>query len=447
VVVVVVTKFVFRLVKLRGRLGFKPGARFLCCGYLAPSFLKPTPNFMTTTKTDNFNQTLEQISKKAMDLSHSLRSAMDFAFPSVNGARACGRALGLKRQLGWQVYTISHASDYAIVLRSMPKQLGWKLVLNSLANKNCSASVLNHLRACIESLELQMNKVATDRSMLRAVTAGELGSAHQIKTMLRARAAAVRANEFIHGISVQTLLSAFMVGPAGANGVVDIATVTAFHGVKRSRASAAWPLYYTLECYDPQRSARGVFAKKYSRAKIGALVSDLSTPGVGNTCLRMRKDGQTNVVDLLDRGLDRSEAAHFCFLEHLKSAGSVGAKISQSHAMFLITTPIERAVVQVWLHKSVRIITDPSGSLVSSPNLNRRVMESNTVERLPLEAVAEMIHGPHLPASLRQYASSHQELLRRAAHKLRAPLSEFVAYQLDVANPPWMSMLVLSFDC
>jgi hypothetical protein len=69
------------------------------------------------------------------------------------------------------------------------------------------------------------------------------------------------------------------------------------------------------------------------------------------------------------------------------------------------------------------------------------------MERLPLEAGAVSVERPSLPAALRKHSAAHAELLSRAAERLGAPIEEFVGFQLEVPNPPWMSMVAMSFDC
>lgn len=55
--------------------------------------------------------------------------------------------------------------------------------------------------------------------------------------------------------------------------------------------------------------------------------------------------------------------------------------------------------------------------------------------------------APTLPAALRAHSAVHAELLSRGARRLGAPIEEFVGFQLDVPNPPWMSMVAMGFDC
>jgi hypothetical protein len=402
---------------------------------------------MTQTESASFDSTSTLITECALDLHRTLRSALDLTVPGVNGARACGRSLGLRRHLGWQVYTIAHSGDHATVLRALPMARGWTLVLQALKRLGCPASVLQPLKASIQRLEAQFGRSKADGPTLRAAAAGALDTAQQRAQMLRARASATRANEYIHGIKAESQVSAFMIGPADAKGVVDLASVTALCGVRRSRPGSAWPLYYTLEAYDDQQPKRGVSTGKYGRKGVPPLVQGLSSAAAKSGVLRMGKDGDTHMVEFVDVGSQRGEPMDFAFLECLRGAGSVKPSDTESRLMFLINTPMDRAVVEVWFHKSVTLRNDPSALLVSSPSLNRRVLAAHGIERLPLEAGTVPVDAPKLPRALKRRDEAHAQLLALGAKSLGAPMAEFRGFQLEVKDPPWMSMLMLAFDC
>ena len=402
---------------------------------------------MSDPKQLNFDTANARITEAALGLHRALRDALERALPSIEGARACGRALGLTRHLGWQVHAIARTTDHATVIRSLPKTRGWKLVLDSLERHGCPDKPLRALREAIRHLDERLGAGAGHLPALRAAAAGALDTAAQRNAMLRARAHATRANEFLHGVGFRTYLSAILVGPAGPDGAVGMAAATSIHGVRRSRPGAAWPIYYALETHDDQQPKRGVVTAARRGSAIAPLVRDLSSPEAGTGCLRMHSDGDTRMVELLDRGTANEEPLDLAFLEHIGKAGTLRVASTRWRLMFLMTTPTERAVTEVWFHRSVKLVNDPAAMLMSSPNLNRRVLAEHSLERLPLEASAVPVGRPTLPAALRRHAGVHGELLSRAAGRLGAPIEEFTGFQLDVPNPPWMSMLAMAFDC
>jgi len=402
---------------------------------------------MQHPKQQSFEVASARITDAAMKVHHALREALDAAAPSLDGARACGRALGLRRHLGWQVYTMAHASDHAAVIAALPKARGWQLVMQALQNCGCADRSLRALRQAVDAMHAELTARAADRSALRAVAAGALDTPAQRSAMLRARANATRANELLHGVGVKTYLSASLIGPVRAGGKVGMATATSIHGVQRSRPGAPWPIYYTLESYDEKRAAIGVSTAKHRGKGIPPLQRDLCSPNMDMDCLRMHRDGETRMVELLDRGSANTTPLDLAFVEHIETASVVRDAAIRWRLLFLMTTPTERTVTEVWFHRSVKLVNDPAAMLMSSPNLNRRVLAERTLERLPLEVGAVQVAKPTLPLAMRQHAGVHAELLQRGAQRLGAPLDEFVGFQLSMPNPPWMSMVELAFDC
>ena len=402
---------------------------------------------MAPSRPPTFEATNARITAAALELHRALRDALERVLPSVDGARACGRALGLRRHLGWQVYAIARTADHAAVMRALPKARGWALVLKALHDADCPEKPLKALREAIRAMDHELAAGATALPALRAAAAGALDTAAQRAAMLKARANATRANAVLHGVSVKTYLSSFLIGPARADGAVGMATATSIHGIRRTRPGAAWPIYYTLEAHDEANPSSGVATMKHRTSGIPPLVRELSSPAADASCLRMHRDGETLMVELLDRGPANTDPLDLAFVEHLEHATTLREARTRWRLLFLMTTPTERTVTEVWFHRSVKPATDPSAALVSSPNLNRRVLAEHGMERLPLEAGAVSVERPSLPAALRKHSAAHADLLSRAAERLGAPIEEFVGFQLEVPNPPWMSMVAMSFDC
>jgi hypothetical protein len=402
---------------------------------------------MASSRPTTFEATNARITAAALGVHRALRDALDRVLPKVDGARACGRALGLRRHLGWQVYAIARTADHVAVMRALPKARGRVLILKALHDAGCPEEPLKMLREAFRVMDRELASNATTGPALRAAAAGALDTAAQRAAMLKARANATRANAVLHGVSVKTYLSSFLIGPVGADGAVGMATATSIHGVRRSRPGAAWPIYYTLEAHDTAHPSRDVATMKHRTSGIPPLVRDLSSAAADASCLRMHRDGETLMVELLDRGPANADPLDLAFVEHLKQVCTLKEARARWRLLFLMTTPTERTVTEVWFHRSVKPATDPSAALVSSPNLNRRVLTEHGMERLPLEVDAVPIDRPSLPVALRKHSVTHAELLSRAAQRLGAPIEEFAGFQLEVPNPPWMSMVAMSFDC
>ena len=383
----------------------------------------------------------------AMALHDSLRRILDRLFPALDGARACGRALGLRRNLGWQLFTIAHTTDYAGIVRALPQRHGWEIAVRALEVRQATKDELRVLSKAVSDLRGLLDAPGGSRSTLRAAAAGALDSAAQRRKAVRMRAAATRANAHIHGIKVRMCVSSIMIGPVRPRGVVDIVAATTIDGLCRTRPGSAWPIYHTLEAIDDKRACLGVMSGRYRAVGIPPLAADLSTAGAAEKWLRLRSDGKTQFVELRDRGAEHANPLRLAFLAFLPRSGSVLRSETESRLLFLMNAPTERGVVEVWFHQSVSLRNDPSALLLSSPNLDRRVLSAYEIERLPLEKNAEPVKGSKIVGISPEAGASHTELLRRGSARLGAAMEDFRGFRLDVTHPPWMSMLALAFDC
>ncbi len=138
-------------------------------------------------RNSDLTATFATLSTHTTKLRIAMQEALEKVLPLSSGARACGRALGLKRSLGWQVYALANASDAATTLRALPRVQGWDFILQAFARSGCPARELNALRAEAKALESFLRLSRIDRDLLRAAACGGLDSARETNAMLRAR--------------------------------------------------------------------------------------------------------------------------------------------------------------------------------------------------------------------------------------------------------------------
>jgi hypothetical protein len=104
------------------------------------------------TPTPDFPAVVEELAELVSDLRASLQVALQGIVPENSGARACGRALGISRGLGWSVYTVLTVSDPPTVIRAMPRGKGWGQVLARLKKLGRPATELVALKRASERL-------------------------------------------------------------------------------------------------------------------------------------------------------------------------------------------------------------------------------------------------------------------------------------------------------
>jgi hypothetical protein len=390
-----------------------------------------------------FAAVVAEVSALVGSLRRALREALDHAMPELNGARACGRALGLKRDLGWKVYAIATTDDATTVLRLLPRRTGWNLVLKGLRGAGCSPGRIRTLEAAIDSIVQRLDAASVDRALLRAVAAGGLDSSRESLAMVRGRNAARKANEEIYGVRAESFLGVFLVGPPDPHGHIDLFSFGQFDGLRRLRPGPAVPVHHSMQVWQPEwkglRAGEGVGTV----AALPSLVADLSDPEIGAGLLRAVARPTGTVLEYLGDGSEPPRGHRAVFADFMPKGGTLGPDVDPAEFKIVIDLPIANALLEVWLHRSIRRHSEPAAALLGSFGRVPVLGEQVDFMRLPLETSAQAITRPSLPLPFARGRRTHHEMVARAAAAVAQPVSEFEGFRVVVPDPPIGSHVAL----
>jgi hypothetical protein len=378
-------------------------------------------------------------------LQASLREALRSVLPDLGGARACGRALGLKRGLGWSLYTVLTVEDPPTILRSMPRRAGWELIFESLKRLECQPRLVAALRRSVKRLLDRLEDAALDRSMLRAAAAGGLDTTREITTMLKSRRSMRRSAEEVHGLRVQAKIGSFLIGPADRKGFVDLIALLEYESLKRLRPGHPFPIHQRVQAWHPTMKDLKYSAPLKVGGAIPGLVGDLSTAGVAAHDLEVGTGDDERTIFFHGERTFARESVRITFAECLRKAGSVGHQDDLVNLDLAIYEPAAFVVVEAWIHESIRRTTEPAAMLYMHYGSSFRLGERRDRVRVPLEAEVKPISNATLPAIIRGSSVSHEKVLIRGAETLKAPLDEFVGYRVVVPDPPIGSRIMLEW--
>ena len=195
----------------------------------------------------DFEAILSALSDSVDELQRVLREALDVSLsPSSSGVRACGRALGVTRFLGWSCWNVAYALDLPTALHALPGTRGWNAIIEGLRGQGCPAPLLARLRRAVADLSQRLPAGRMNAALLRSIAAGTLDTAHQAGAVRRARRQARAAAEVLHGMRADGNVAAFVLAPSPHGGRIDAATFSIFEGLRRLRPGPAWPIYRWL---------------------------------------------------------------------------------------------------------------------------------------------------------------------------------------------------------
>ena len=385
---------------------------------------------------DAFSTAVRELTTLVDHLRSELREALEAVIPVLDGARACGRALGLKRGLGWKIYAVATSSELPEAIAALPREAGWRLVFASLRKARCPATKLAALEKAVATLQDRLESGDFRRPMLRAIAAGQLDSPRETASLLMARRAVREGNEEICGIRCRSRLGFYAIGAADGEGRISLATCSIKDGLRRLRPGPPVAIKSLSRAWHPQWEEDKYARPLGTSARSGWLVADLSTPGVWEDHLEIRDGSRGPIVYFEETATEADRAVRTVFAEFMKHAGTTGHADDRVDIHFGVSLPTAHCAFEAWIHRSLVLKTEPSASLAASLELVPARESEGDLVPLPLETRAERLEAPALPASLRAIARTHREMLSRAAAALDATVDDFVGYRVAVPDPP-----------
>ena len=95
---------------------------------------------------------LAALERRATALSAATDAAIRTVVPDPTAVRACGRVLGLNKNLAWKLVNLAAATDIATVLSTLPGGRGWQKTIVALTQSNCDPGLVEDLREAIDAL-------------------------------------------------------------------------------------------------------------------------------------------------------------------------------------------------------------------------------------------------------------------------------------------------------
>ena len=87
-------------------------------------------------------------------------------------SRQVAEAIGLDKTLGWRCLRIATIADEAAILGSLPREKGWRKILDGLAAAGCPDDLHRDLSKAVAELTSRLQDKGLSREALSVITAG-----------------------------------------------------------------------------------------------------------------------------------------------------------------------------------------------------------------------------------------------------------------------------------
>ena len=399
------------------------------------------PGLLMSLPESDFESTLRLVSAEVEALQSALRAALESVLPESTGARACGRALGLTRFLGWATWNLAYAPDVPAAIRSLPGIRGWKSILAALRKHGCPDGRVSTLEKASASVTEIFSKRKISVTLLRSIAVGGLDTERDATRIRSARRDARAAAETLLGVRASLNAVASIVGPPDPDGFVDMASLSLFAGLERLRPGPAWPIFRWSYINREGRGASPQRAAIEPGAKL-PLVARLSSPGLDAAELRLVEHERHPIFEFLAPRPGRIGGLQAAFGEWTRHGGQILPTETRTDICLVATIPTRTAILDLFLHRDVPFVGEAAAGLYTAPDpmgvARMREGDQHLVEsgRLPLEVEATTPAGTGLPARWKSCDAAWRALVDRGFRAIRGRPADFRHIRIEVPDPP-----------
>ena len=401
---------------------------------------------------DSYDSLLQEVDRLATAVRTTLRRCFETTLLPGTGARGCGRALGLRRNLAWKAFAIANSADLPSLLRALPGESGWVLVFEAIERTGrCDPSDLADLRDAVQALSDRISAERLDPAALRAIGSGSLESVSERRAMLRSRRSAFTASKQIYGVHAKARIGAFLVAPSAGDGdpTVDLAAVTIIEGLDRTRPGPSFPFYHRIRTHQAGVSGTRL-GGDLMPGELAPLVPTLTSEGAIPEEIRLggrANEREQDHFEFVQRSPRRVGSLRAAFAECSRRVASPFVSGDDTHAELRMPTPmpVETVVFDVLIHRDVPRGSEPAASMYGHAADPSRVTRWHENHRLPLESELGEIGSLRLPQALIDVREAYAALLELGAGTIGRPLSEFQAYRVVVPWPPMHASLLVTW--
>ncbi|MCX5640050.1 MAG: hypothetical protein NT059_04440 [Planctomycetota bacterium] len=399
-----------------------------------------------TVGTDSGSGTFEEAAAHALE---RLRSATAATIKSAGAhdlnSLALSRKLGIDKSLSWRMVRFVEAANAFSASDHLPGDAGLRIFARAIRASGAAANPLAEFDAAIDELEGVVARHAGNRTAFRALLTHCTELPHADNRAAGLRRGAHEANAALWGIQAHTrLMMAFLT--AGEGGTVDVALVSGFLGLRRSRRDLSWPVARRRVLGHEGRSRDGLALPLDPSVAMDAapMLSEYST--IRGESLRPVGTDHGFWYELPEGDIGLSGAVNCVFGERLPSAGPVlkNGEVEDAEVMIRVDLPVEHLLLEVFVDQKIPISGTPrlsqfnlltGGSGENSPDRERA--------RMPIaDQVQELRSDPRTWST--PVAPRHWEMVNDCMHWMSRRPADFRVYRVSMQWPLIPTAIVVS---
>lgn len=350
------------------------------------------------------------------------------------------RRFGLDKTLSWRIARVIREEDAWEAVAHIPRRPSVRIFVDKMAKHGVPREKLDALLDSVTEFERFIEVHTGDRETLEMMV-GAAAKRSAEKRMETFRKNGYQANSAVWGIGAKMQFSFSMVVPSSVPGQLETAMVCGFSSFRRLRPNIPWTIASAVAWDDQGRTDVDAQRKPVSLHPDG-LVNGV--PLLPDFCssplpeLRTVRAGDASRFELTAGPVGNTAATNVVLgwkwgspvPMHQTTPGEVGEHGTR------LSTPVEMAVVDVYLHKSLAFAMDVTASVYSDlPRGPRYPEEGASAGLLPVpREVVDLGAGP--PDTTTPEFPRYTDLVAFTAERMGFSVNDFRGFRYRLRYPP-----------
>jgi hypothetical protein len=378
----------------------------------------------------------------------AIAGVLESAGVDATKTRETARILNVNRGLVWRLSKVVGAEDDVTAAANLPGQVGLERLLEACRERGVQESDLELVRAAVRGFHSTVQQHSGDRRTLEILLANAGGGGTQSTSadMEGARRAMFEGGCAVWGVRAEVRLRTMFLTPSRDNpGMLDQADVAGYVGFRRLR-QVPWPMSYKA-VYTDSGSADAPSEEPIdidgAQGATLPLLREFCSPR--DLTIQAVKTARATRHELPASPAGASEAATCVF-------GAINRKIYTARrtpechmagAIVVLDTPVERVILDSFVHRSLGITAVPETYLVDRLTRPHGYNEAEIAsEALPIENVPRLL-GPGSAGAVTPRVPFYPRLIERVCERLGYSSDEFIAYRVELTYPPIPTGLIV----
>ena len=400
----------------------------------------------TVASTCQGSATFETAAKRALErLRGATKSTIDSAGLRDVNSLALSRKLAIDKSLSWRMVRFAEEPNAFSASKHLPGVAGLRIFARAVNAAGATADSVAQFDAALEELESVIAKHAGTRSSFRALLTQCTDAPQADDRAIGFRRGAFEANAALWGIQARTrLMMAFLT--IGERGTIDVALVSGFLGLRRSRRDLSWPVARRRVLGHEGRSSAGVALPFDPSVALDAapMLSEYST--IRGESLRPIGTNHGFWYELPEGDIGLRGAVDCVFGERLPGAGPVlrDGAVEDAEVMLRVDLPVEHVLFEVFIERAIPVNGTPTvsqyGLLTGGSGENSPERERG---RIPVaDQVQELTDDPRTWST--PVAPRHWEMVNDCMQWLSRTPADFTVHRVSLQWPLMPTAVVLS---